>query len=630
MNKSKSKYSHSAKSSPLEGFGEANFIHMKKIYLLSVLFFVFAVSVFSQGINIVPKPVSVEEKQGFFEIGSTTKIYANNAKSEQLAGFLNEFLDENFDISLTVQKKNNAGNGIAFVLDKSFENETYELSVGDKGIVIKGNEAGLFYGLQSLLQLMPVENASSIKLPKVEIKDKPRFGYRGAMLDCGRYFFTPDEVKRFLDQMSYYKLNTFHWHLTEDAGWRIEIKKYPLLTQIGAWRRGTQSGHGAETFDRLPHGGYYTQKQIKEIVKYAQERNITIVPEIDMPGHTLAVLAAYPEVSCTGGSFKVLEQWGIQKDVLCAGNEKTYELIEDVLDELLEMFPSEIIHVGGDEAPKDRWKECPKCQAKMKTEKLNNEDELQSYFIKRIGAYLQSKGRKMLGWDEIMEGGLAPNAMVMSWRGEKGGIEAARMHHEVVMAPTTFMYLDYYQAAPEGEPVNIGGNLPLEKVYGYEPLSTEIPTENQKYVIGVQGNLWMEFIHSATKFEYMAFPRLLAVAEIGWSTSKKDFSDFQQRIGHNLQWLDRKAVNFRIPEPIGLKNIETTDKKIVVDLKAPIENSQIFYTLNGDDPMINGKRYTEPITIDLSAQDSAELKCIVRTATGRVSGTRSAKYTLKK
>lgn len=630
MNKSKSKYSHSAKSSPLEGFGEANFIHMKKIYLLSVLFFVFAVSVFSQRIHIIPKPVSVEEKQGFFEIGSTTKIYANNPKSEQLAGFLNEFLNENFDISLTVQKKNNAGNGIAFVLDKSFENEAYELSVGDKGIVIKGNEAGLFYGLQSLLQLMPVENASSIKLPKVEIKDKPRFGYRGAMLDCGRYFFAPDEVKRFLDQMSYYKLNTFHWHLTEDAGWRIEIKKYPLLTQIGAWRRGTQSGHGAETFDRLPHGGYYTQKQIKDIVKYAQERNITIVPEIDMPGHTLAVLAAYPEVSCTGGPFKVLEQWGIQKDVLCAGNEKTYELIEDVLDELLEMFPSEIIHVGGDEAPKDRWKECPKCQAKMKTEKLNNEDELQSYFIKRIGAYLQSKGRKMLGWDEIMEGGLAPNAMVMSWRGEKGGIEAARMHHEVVMAPTTFMYLDYYQAAPEGEPVNIGGNLPLEKVYGYEPLSTEIPTENQKYVIGVQGNLWMEFIHTATKLEYMAFPRLLAVAEIGWSASKKDFSDFQQRIGHNLQWLDKNGVNFRIPEPIGLKNIETTDKKIVVDLKAPIENSQIFYTLNGDDPMINGKRYTEPITIDLSAQDSAELKCIVRTKTGRVSGTRSAKYTLKK
>ena len=604
---------------------------MKRVALSLFIAVCSILNAFSQEVNIIPKPVYVDVKQGQFEINAKTKIFYEAPAAERSAKFLQSFIEENYDFALPVQKGTKPANGIVFLLDNTAGKESYELIVDKNVVAIKGDEAGLFYGLQSLLQIMPLNNNNaSVTLPLVTVKDKPRFGYRGAMLDCGRYFFTPDYVKRFIDLMAYYKLNTFHWHLTEDAGWRIEIKKYPLLTQIGAWRRGTEAGGFPNSFDRLPHGGFYTQKQMKEIVRYAQERNINIIPEIDMPGHTLSLLAAYPEISCTGGPFKVLEYWGIQKDVLCAGNEKTYQMLEGILDELLEMFPSEIIHIGGDEAPKDRWKACPKCQAKIRSENLKDEHELQSYFVKRIGKYLQSKGRKMLGWDEIMEGGLAPNAMVMGWRGVKSGIEAARMGHEVVMAPTDYMYLDYYQAKPEGEPVNIGGYTPLEKVYGYEPLSAEIPQENHKYIVGVQGNIWMEFIHSVPKTDYMGFPRLLAVAEIGWSPEEKNYTDFLGRLSYNLQWLDKKDVNFRIPDPVGLKDIASSSKQFNVELEPPVQGARIYYTLDGGDPMEKGLLYTAPVKVDLSSGAPVELKCIIRTKTGRVSGVRKAKYTLKK
>ncbi len=602
---------------------------MKQTFLFLYVLIASICTAFSQEVNIIPRPDYVDVKQGSFVFNAATKIYYNTAAAANSAKFLQSFIKDNYGIQPAIQK-GSTGNGIHFITDNSFKNESYELNIGKNGVAIKGGAAGLFYGLQSLLQMMPLEGNAPLALQQVLIKDQPRFGYRGAMLDCGRYFFNPEDVKRFIDLMAYYKLNTFHWHLTEDGGWRIEIKKYPKLTQIGAWRRGTQSfRNGEESFDRLPHGGFYTQQQIKDIVRYAQDRSITIIPEIDMPGHTLAMLAAYPEISCTGGPFKVLEHWGIQKDVLCAGNERTYQIMGDVLDELLALFPSKIIHIGGDEAPKDRWKECAKCQAKIRSENLKDEHELQSYFVKRIGKYLQAKGRRMLGWDEIMEGGLAPNAMVMSWRGEKGGIAAAQMHHEVVMAPNNYMYLDYYQGKKEGEPFNIGGNLPLEKVYSYEPLSPGIPKENQKYVIGVQGNIWMEFIHSVPKIDYMGFPRLLAVAETGWSKKEKDYSHFLNRLGYNLQWLDKKNVNFRIPDPVGLKDSVLSAKQFTVSLTPPIQGSEIYYTLNGDDPMEKGIPYTAPVKIDLPSTGSVILKCIVRTQTGRVSGVRTAKYALK-
>lgn len=601
-------------------------LEMKKLFFFLITLLV-SLSVSSQRLNIVPKPEVVEMKNGYFTINLATRILYNQKDVVYIADFLNDFLDENYDIRLDgkLGSKSKA-RAINFILDNIVTDESYNLSINNNSVIITGGKAGLFYGLQTLLQLMPVDRASTIQLPQLEIKDKPRFGYRGALLDVGRYFFTVDEVKRFLDLMAHYKLNIFHWHLTEDAGWRIEIDKYPLLTEIGAWRRGTQREHPLESFDRLPHGGYYTKEQIRDVVAYAQKRNINIIPEFDMPGHTLAVLAAYPELSCTGGPFKVLENWGIQQDVLCAGNEETYQFIEDVLGEMLELFPYEIFHIGGDEAPKDRWRACPKCQQKMKEEGLKNEDELQSYFVKRVGAYLQSKNRKMLGWDEIMEGGLAPNAMVMSWRGEEAGIEAASMHHEVVMVPTSYLYIDYYQGTPELEPMNIGGHVTLERVYSFEPVSPKIPVENQKYIVGLQGNLWMEFIHTEEKLDYMGFPRLLAVSEVGWSSKEKDFQDFQKRVGHNLQWLDKKGVNFRIPDAIGAQSMETDEKEIDVALTPPMEGAKIYYTLNGQDPMQYGTLYNKPFKINLSDKDAVELKYIIRTKTGRVSGTRIVQY----
>lgn len=471
---------------------------------------------------------------------------------------------------------------------------------------------------------MPSDETSAILIPQLEIQDKPRFSYRGSMLDVGRYFFPVDYIKKFIDLIAYYKINTLHMHLTEDGGWRVEIKKYPQLTKIGAWRRSTQDTR-IEPSDKLPNGGYYTQKQLKELVAYAQKKNVTIIPEIDMPGHALATLASYPELSCTGGPFKVLEQWSIQKDVLCAGNEATYKFVEDVLDELMDIFPSPIIHCGGDEAPKDRWNVCPKCQAKIKQENLKDANELQSYFINRIATYLESKGRRLIGWDEILEGGLAPNAMVMSWRGEEGGIAAAQQKHEVVMSPSTYLYLDYYQGKSENEPDNIGGNLTLEKVYSYEPFTNQIPAEYHKYIVGVQGNIWMEYIHSVAKLEYMGFPRLLALAEIGWSEKGKDYSDFTNRLKSNLQWLDKRDVNFRIPEPCGLKDTKVNGNSVIVNLEPPVKGATIYYTVNGEDPMLNGIPYTSPVEIKLS-DAPVTLKCIVRTEKGRVSGTYSATY----
>lgn len=592
-------------------------------------------SVFSQELPLIPKPASVVTQPGTLTLNSNTEIVYNNQVALQNVVFLNQYLSDNYDLTLKTKKSKKNKNGIEFRLDKNFKGEAYALTINDRTVTIQGDTAGLFYGLQTLLQLMPLDESTTVTLPQVTIKDEPRFKYRGAMLDAGRYFFTVEQTKRFLDLMSYYKLNTFHWHLTEDGGWRIEIKKYPLLTEIGAWRRGTNISRGSDTkntekFDRLPHGGFYSQKEIKEIVKYAAARNITIIPEIDMPGHSLSALAAYPEYSCTGGPFNVLELWGIQSDIFCAGNEKTYTFIQDILDELISLFPSQVIHIGGDEAHKDRWNVCPKCKAKMVAENLKDVNELQSYFIRRVSTYLGSKGRRILGWDEIMDGGLAPGAMVMGWRGEESGIKAANMEHEVVMSPNSYMYLDYYQGKSSSEPFNIGGNLPLEKVYNYEPLSPKITADKQKYIIGVQGNLWMEFIHSEPKLDYMAFPRLLAVAEIGWSSPRKDYADFIARVGGNLPHLDKEGVNFRIPEPLGLNDMESNSTQCTVTLTPPIKDSKVYYTTNGDDPILKGMLYTSAFQLTLTADKPVEVKCIVRTKEGRVSNTYTASYSLKK
>ena len=602
---------------------------MKKCFL-HVVFLSCTLSLFAQNINVIPKPLKAEIKEGVFIINDRTVIGYSDKEVAHLTGFLNDFLNEHYKVQLVEKKVTRSKNGmIHFILDKSAEEESYTMNVNQNTVAIKGDKVGLFYGLQTLLQLMPTITGTTVTLPSVFIVDKPRFKYRGAMLDVGRYFFTPVEVKKFLDLMAYYKLNMFHWHLTEDAVWRVQIDKSPLLTEIGAWRRGTQQSRVTDSFDRLPHGDFYTKEQIRDIVSYAADRNINIIPEVDMPGHTLSVLAAYPEFSCTNGPFKVLGNWGIQKDVLCAGNEETYVFIENVLDEILEMFPSEIIHIGGDEAPKDRWKACPKCQEKIHAEGLKDEKELQSYFVRRVGAYLLGKGRKMLGWDEIMEGGLAEDAIVMSWRGEKGGIEAAKMQHEVVMAPNSFMYLDHYQGNEELEPYNFGGNLSLEKVYSFDPLLPDIPVENHHYIIGVQGNLWMEYIHSESKLEYMAFPRLTAVAEIGWCDAGKDFQNFSRRLSYNLLWLDKKGINFRIPDVICHSNREIQGDQFVLDLQCPIHGAKIYYTLNGNDPMQDGILYSGPVLMNFDTRELLKINYIVRTQTGRVSGTRTLTFEKK-
>jgi hexosaminidase len=356
-------------------------------------------------------------------------------------------------------------------------------------------------------------------------------------------------VKKYIDLLAIHKMNRFHWHLTEDQGWRIEIMKYPKLAEISAWRDESLIGHASEKprqFDGKPHGGFYTQDEIREVVAYAAERYITVVPEIEMPGHSQAALAAYPELSCTGGPFKVQTMWGIHEDVYCAGNEKTFEFLENVLAEVLELFPGEYIHVGGDECPKDRWEKCPKCQSRIKSEGLEDENELQSYFIKRMEKFLNAHDRRLIGWDEILEGGLAPNATVMSWRGEEGGIKAAKAGHDVVMAPTSHTYFDYYQADPENEPLAIGGMLPIETVYSYDPVPAELNEEQITHILGVQAQVWTEYIPTPEKAEYMAYPRACALAEIAWTPAdQKDYERFSRSLARHLKRLDMLDVNYR-------------------------------------------------------------------------------------
>jgi len=386
-------------------------------------------------------------------------------------------------------------------------------------------------------------------VPFVDIEDVPRFAWRGMHLDVGRHMFPIDFIKKYIDYLAFHKLNVFHWHLTEDQGWRIEIKKYPKLTEISAFRNETIVGHHStnpQKFDGQKYGGFYTQEEIKEVVKYANERFITVVPEIEMPGHAIAALAAYPELSCTGGPFDVRTSWGISDDIFCAGNENTFEFLKIVLSEVVELFPSKFIHIGGDEAPKARWHECLKCKKRIADENLADEHELQSYFIQRIEKYLNSKGKEIIGWDEILEGGLAPNAAVMSWRGNSGGIEAAKQKHNVVMAPTTRCYFDYYQTEyKDNEPLSIGGFLPLEKVYSFNPIPSELTKEEAKFIIGAQANVWTEYMPNPKQVEYMAFPRMSALAEVVWTNNEnKNFNDFLSRMGFQYKRFDAMKINY--------------------------------------------------------------------------------------
>lgn len=504
------------------------------------------------GYDIIPAPTSLVPAKGVYAVRPGERIHVSEAVFAPVAEMLAQKLTVATGTASTVATGTSAS-GIVFRRNASLAEEAYQLEVGLRKIEVQASGGkGAFYALQTLLQLMPpaVLGGSAAKgglsVPACRIEDSPRFGYRGLMLDVGRHFIPVDDVKRFIDLMAHYKMNRFHWHLTEDQGWRIEIKKYPLLTQVSSVRKESMVGHYRENkFDGKSYGGFYTQDQVREVVAYAAERHVMVVPEIEMPGHSQAVLAAYPQFGFNPDRIvPVRTKWGISEDVLFP-REETFRFLEDVLTEVMDLFPSPYIHIGGDECPKTQWKESRFCQDLIKKEGLKDEHELQSWFIRRIDRFLTSKGRRLLGWDEILEGGLSPNATVMSWRGVKGGVEAARQGHDVVMSPNSFFYLDYYQGAPASEPLAIGGNLPLAKCYSFEPDLPELTTEEARHVIGVQANVWTEYIGDLKYAEYMTYPRALALAEVAWTPKgKKDYDGFKARVKARMPYMDALKVNY--------------------------------------------------------------------------------------
>ena len=538
---------------------------MKKLITISVIFVVIAACDISERVeadyrNVIPLPHEIVMVDGnSFVVEKDTRILypEDNVLLERNAQFLAGYIEETTGRRLKVEpgQGGNDENVIMLGLDASIDNpEGYELTVLPDRVTIKGQAAnGVFYGLQTLRKSVPaIAYGSDIILPAAVIKDAPRFAYRGMMLDVGRHFFSVDFVKRYIDLLAMHNMNYFHWHLTEDQGWRIEIKKYPRLTEIGSIRKETGIGASRTEFDGKPYGGFYTQDEIREIVKYAQERYVTVIPEIDLPGHMLAALAAYPELGCTGGPYEVACPWGVFPDVLCLGNEKTYEFLEGVLSEVIELFPSKYIHIGGDEAPRTRWEMCPKCQGLAKKEGLrtdrkhSTEDRLQSYCMKRIERYLNERGRQIIGWDEILEGDVAPNATVMSWRGIRGGIKAAKLKHDVIMTPNDYMYFDYYQSDDKAqEPLAMGSGVTVEKVYGFEPVATELEKEEKKYILGVQANVWTEYIATPEHVEYMMVPRIAALAEVQWMMpEEKDYQEFLKRLSSLVGFYKRESVNY--------------------------------------------------------------------------------------
>ena len=517
---------------------------MKKIFLLFSI--IIQLNVFAQNfVNITPEPMITNIKQGEFELTNLTTII-NDSKTENSKKYLADYLLKCYKINLLISnEKSKKGNIIEFQIDDNYgRNNQYQLSITDKKVTIKGNAEGIFNGVQTLIQLLPV-NKKIIKIQALEIIDGPRFSYRGMHLDVGRHFFSVDFVKKYIDFLALHKFNTLHWHLTEDQGWRIEIKKYPLLTQTGSCRNQTLIGpYGTGQYDEKKYCGYYTQEQIKDIVKYATSRYINIIPEIEMPGHSMAALTSYPFLGCTKGPYKVMETWGVSDDVLCAGNDSSFTFLENVLDEVMQLFPSKLIHIGGDECPKDRWHDCTMCQKRMKENNLKNEHELQSYFISRIEKYLNSKGRNIIGWDEILEGGLAPNATVMSWRGEEGGIAAAKSKHNAIMTPGTPVYFDHSQSKNEDSLTN-GGYNSLKMVYDFEPIPKELNDEEAKYILGAQANMWTEYMDNEKKVEYMLFPRMSALSEVLWSSkSNRSWQRFENKIPGIFERYDFWKVNF--------------------------------------------------------------------------------------
>jgi hexosaminidase len=564
--------------------------------------------------QVVPQPASLQRTEGSFRIDRNVPVYVDIADSAILrtVGFLNERLQKAAGFSLDVISNDDPlhhrDEGAILVLDAGLMKEAYNLDVTPKGIVIEyGSGAGVFYAIQTLFQLLPeaifadsVQRGVRWEVPCCSIEDSPRFPYRGMHLDCCLHFFDIPFLKRYIDLMALHKVNRFHWHLTEDQGWRIEIKKYPLLTEKGQWRKETVVGSlYSGIYDGKPHGGFYTQEEARDLIKYAAERYVTIIPEIEIPGHSLAAISCYPELSCgLEDHYETATRWGIFKQVYCP-KEETFKFLEDVFDEIIELFPSELIHIGGDECPKASWKKCPHCQALIRKLGLKDEYELQSWFIQRMEKYINAKGRQIIGWDEILEGGLAPNAKVMSWLGEEGGIKAAQQHHEVVMSPYPKYYLDYWQGDPDSEPLAMGGPTLLRTMYEYEPVPAVLTPEERRYIIGVEGCVWTEYMPTPARVEYMAWPRMCAIAEAGWTRAPKDWEGFTSRLETHLGRLDRLGVgycrNFWNPFIDFHKDTEYS-KVVTMSIDAP--GAEIRYTLDGSAPTAASLLYEGPFAVN--------------------------------
>lgn len=586
-------------------------------------------AVYNQGINIIPQPLNLVQNEGSFKLNNKTVFYAPTAEAKTIAEFFATKLQPSTGFTFAVSDKEGS-NSISLLLDETIQvnEEGYTLEVTPQNAVIKAKTAqGLFYGMQSFLQLLPAEvesptlvNGIAWTAPAVSITDEPRFEYRGIMLDPCRHFIPVESIKKQLDVLALFKINRFHWHLTEDQGWRIEIKKYPKLTEIGSKRI---EGEGHE------YGGFYTQEQIKEVVAYAAERFITVVPEIELPGHELAAIAAYPELSCTGQPTTPRIIWGVEDVVLCAGKESTFEFLENVIAEVVELFPGEYFHIGGDECPKTSWKKCPLCQKRIREEGLkadkthSAEERLQSYFVQRIEKVLAKHGKKMIGWDEILEGGLAPTATVMSWRGEAGGIAAASMNHDVIMTPGgNGMYLDHYQGDSKIEPVAIGGYTTLEKTYSYNPTPDTLVAQGKAHFVkGVQCNIWTEYMYTTDLMEYRIYPRILALSEIAWTTPEnKDFKDFDRRINNALVRLDGHGINYHIPQPEqpkGSSNFVAFTDKATLEFTTtrPVK---VVYTTDGSEPTPESAIYEAPLEFN----ESTVLKIRSVLPSGKMSKTR--------
>lgn len=629
------------------------YLCMKKIVLVLIVFCLCCAGVLQaqEDLNIIPKPNKIEKKDGVFKFDAKSiKIYAPSDKELQteaqyLQDLFAEYIEQ-YENPIYTRSDNpfpNMDNSIIFIYTnlRNLGEEGYVLDINQRRITIEANtNTGFFYGMQTLLQMLQFyPRVANIKyhnfqknLSCCRITDYPRFSYRGKHLDCARHFFSVDYIKRYIDLLAFHKINTFHWHLTDDQGWRLEIKKYPLLTEIGGKRKQTLVGHYSDTpveeqkFDGKEYEGFYTQQEVREIVEYAKERHINIIPEIELPGHSMAALSAYPQLSCRGENIEVACTWGVFENVMCS-KEETFRFLEDVFDEVCSLFPSEYIHIGGDECPTVRWKECDICKENVKRLGLKDETQLQGYFTKRVADYLKTKGRKIIGWDEILEKGVDTSATILSWQGEMGGINATKQGNDAIMVPSAYLYFNFYQGVAATEPLAFGGYTPLKKVYTYDPIPKQLDKKQKEHIIGMQACTWTEYIQDFQSLEYNDFPRISALSERAWSDSTvRDYDDFVSRLNTLLDCYDMMRVNYAKSHFAVLATMEKNKNKLQLKLSSPLSNSPIYYTTDGSKPTVNSAKYTKPISL----KENTILKAFAYKNNKRFSPILTAEYHINK